>query len=154
MKIGSQGMHTGQHACLHASSCTCDASNACLYLSNYMHALSAGQQSVQHQAGCNKSRVGCWFTLKAAWTVQAVEAGNRAIDSGLGAGICLLDWSPGPCVEGGPSLAAPAGPPPCACCHVSPCPHGSVFFLPLCLLPVQCTPVLLLLMQCHLFSCC
>jgi hypothetical protein len=99
-----------------------------------MHALCAGCQPVSHQAGYKRSLVGCCFTLKAVCTVQAVEGGNRAVDSGLGVGICLLDWSPGPCVEGGPSLAAPAGPPPCACCHVSPCPHGSVFFLPLCLL--------------------
>lgn len=60
--------------------------------------------------------------------VQAPEGGNRASDCGLGAGICLSDWSLSPRVEGGPSLAAPAGPPPRSCCHVSPSPHRSVTF--------------------------
>lgn len=88
--------------------------------------------------------MGCCFTRQAACTVQAVEAGNGAIDGGLGVGICLLDWSPGPPVERGPSLAAPARPPPCACCHVSPCPRGSVTSCPYAC--CQCSA--------FLFSCC
>lgn len=60
--------------------------------------------------------------------VQAPEGGNRASDCGLGAGVCLSDWSLSPRVEGGPSLAAPAGPPPRPCRHVSPRPHRSVIF--------------------------
>lgn len=45
-KVDAQDRQMASMPYLHASSCTVDAGNACARLSGYMHALSAGQQSV------------------------------------------------------------------------------------------------------------